>query len=526
MRIWILVKLSFGLLLLANVVTASPMTEQQVTTAVETWLKFGLTENRPNASVVRLEPHPTDGRPSAFIAHLRDGGYCIAGADNVLLPVYFYFPVGEFDPDNPDLQNFLATLTARIQWVEEGRSKGDNRLDPYERQLDDRAREWQDLAAGRATQRIPQSRDGELVKLPLTSLWGQRAPYDQYCPVYPDGGLTAVGCGATAMAQLMYYWQWPVTGNSSHTAQNIYTHTDTWISTPLAANPNITGDFFFDHLSWTPDDGGKLQILGSWDNSMRHKARNAYGETEGFIDAFEFIYNQLEPGSSSHYANFAATSYHFDQMEDAPTHPDSTGAQTVALLSYHAGIALDTNWGRAESTSGPQVMAPALASFFRYDPGGVLAAIDTDLMIQEILWSRPVFLIGSHELGGSHVWVVSGIDTSDPSIPLFWMNMGWDGATNGWSRIDQVPNDLNQNQKQISGLAPLGVVNFLGSNQAPGADGSPNNPYGNFADALNDLPDHGTIIIKAHTSVIWGSGGVITQPVIFKGHGATISAAQ
>ena len=38
--------------------------------------------------------------------------------------------------------------------------------------------------------------------------WGQEDPYDWQCPVY-QGSYCAVGCVATAMAQVMKYWQYP-----------------------------------------------------------------------------------------------------------------------------------------------------------------------------------------------------------------------------------------------------------------------------------------------------------------------------
>ena len=128
MRMCIVWKSSLALLLLANLDMAAPVTEQQATTAVETWLKLGLTENRPNASVARLETYQVDGRPVAYIAHLRDGGFCLCGADDVLLPVYFYVPVGEYDPENEELQGILETLAGRLQWVEEGKNTGDRRV--------------------------------------------------------------------------------------------------------------------------------------------------------------------------------------------------------------------------------------------------------------------------------------------------------------------------------------------------------------------------------------------------------------
>ena len=51
----------------------------------------------------------------------------------------------------------------------------------------------------------------------MTSHWAQNPIYNYYCPY--DTVLWArsvVGCVATAMAQIMRYWQWPEVGYSSH----------------------------------------------------------------------------------------------------------------------------------------------------------------------------------------------------------------------------------------------------------------------------------------------------------------------
>ncbi len=49
----------------------------------------------------------------------------------------------------------------------------------------------------------------------LTSSWRQGEPYNDRCPMY-QGQRCIVGCAATAMAQIMRYWQHPRTGTSSH----------------------------------------------------------------------------------------------------------------------------------------------------------------------------------------------------------------------------------------------------------------------------------------------------------------------
>ncbi len=55
----------------------------------------------------------------------------------------------------------------------------------------------------------------------LTSNWDQIFPYNSMVPLEPDcsgfNGHVTVGCVATAMSQIMYYWRWPITGVGSHT---------------------------------------------------------------------------------------------------------------------------------------------------------------------------------------------------------------------------------------------------------------------------------------------------------------------
>lgn len=527
MRTGVLGIFSLGLLLMAPLAMAAPVTEQQVITAVETWLKFGLTDNRPDASVARLEPHQVDGRIVAFIAHLRDGGYCLCGSDDVLLPINFYVPVGEYDPDNEELKGILEGLAARLQWVEEARSTGDKRLDPYRNKLTERAQEWRDLASGIAIRRESESRDvPATLRLPLNSEWFQGWPYNQFCPPVPDGSQTIVGCVATAMAQIMYYWQWPETGYSANSVDYSYRHTDTWISTPQAVNPHITQQRWVNRMSWTSADGGQLQINGSWDTTTYNRAASDFGLAPGFIAALDNLYAQLTPETTHHYANFAGTSYNFELMEDIPVDPNGPGAEAAALLSYHAGIAVDMNWGLFESGAVTANSATAYENHFRYDPDTVYDLLDTDLIMEEIQWQRPVHIRGETITGGGHSWVLSGYDNGTPGETYFWMNLGWGANDIGWYRFDTVPLGFWFDHAQITGIAPNSVVRFMGNPFVdPAADGSPSNPYNDPHASQIEMPDGGTLIIKTGHNVMWSGGGVMSRPMIVKGIGSTISYA-
>ena len=58
----------------------------------------------------------------------------------------------------------------------------------------------------------------------LTTAWGQGSPYNLMTPNDScDGGHTVTGCVATAWAQLLRYWSWPIQGTGSNSYE--------WVST-------------------------------------------------------------------------------------------------------------------------------------------------------------------------------------------------------------------------------------------------------------------------------------------------------
>ncbi len=76
------------------------------------------------------------------------------------------------------------------------------------------AGEWAALKAG-----IPMRGSNEVVVDPLlTTEWDQDYPYNYFCPsdYNGPGGRVYAGCVATAMAQVMKYWNYPAQGSGSH----------------------------------------------------------------------------------------------------------------------------------------------------------------------------------------------------------------------------------------------------------------------------------------------------------------------
>ena len=56
----------------------------------------------------------------------------------------------------------------------------------------------------------------ERVEPMLTDSWYQDAPNNNMCPLDAEGNRCLVGCVATAMTEVMYYWKWPVQGEGTH----------------------------------------------------------------------------------------------------------------------------------------------------------------------------------------------------------------------------------------------------------------------------------------------------------------------
>ena len=69
--------------------------------------------------------------------------------------------------------------------------------------------------------------DTIVVKPLVTAKWSQTTPYNDQCPKV-SGTATLVGCGATAMSQIMYFWKWPAKGHGQHSYQ--------WNNTTLSCN--------------------------------------------------------------------------------------------------------------------------------------------------------------------------------------------------------------------------------------------------------------------------------------------------
>lgn len=507
-------------------VQAAEVTEADVRSAVQTWVRHVTADAKPDAFIERMEPYIVDGKIVAYIAHIAGGGFCLCGQDDLVLPVYLYSPEGTFDPENPGYQYILSEIAERTRLLVKASRQKSPVFMRHERTLQEREKMWQDLIAGhvpiRKTLEETPEAEPTMMDLGLTSRWHQRHPYSDQCPYLTSTSeRTAVGCQGTAFSQIMYYWKRPHTGTGSKTITYYYRYRTNWDSQALAVNPdtNRFPGVWRGRLDWTSAYGGTLWMTGYWDGSIYSSARNISTNAD-YLTALEALYNRLTSASRPSTANFAAATYDWSILQDIHQDPSDPGDVEVAELCHHAAIANESgfgvdgtgsDWWRVDGPSG------GLAQHLRYDGDSTYTSPrDIDMMVEEIQWLRP-FGMGGGPPG--HAWVILGYNKgTDPW--QFKMNMGW-GDPSGWYSLDNVPRDINQNHNHLTHIAPAGVVLFVGGGVS--GDGSPQDPYANVEEAVQNAPGGTTLIFKAGSNNTFVAASLIVdRPLTLKGKNVTI----
>ena len=154
----------------------------------------------------------TDNAPY-YIFNDEDGGFVIVSGDDCATPILGYSDEGGIDLDNMpiQLQELLQAYSLEIQ------EAVDNNLQATE-----------DVAEAWATyRRAPQAQaTTTAVSALITTSWDQYPRYNNKCPSDPSlsslGGHPTTGCVATAMAQVMKYWEYPKKGYGSKSYRSEY----------------------------------------------------------------------------------------------------------------------------------------------------------------------------------------------------------------------------------------------------------------------------------------------------------------
>ena len=234
------------------------------------------------------------------------------------------------------------------------------------------ADQWNNLRAGN----LPSGPKSVTAVSPLLSTtWDQGAPYNNLCPG-TGNNKAYVGCVATAMAQLMKYYNWPTTGTGSHSYS---CNNGTYNYGTLSANFGAT----------TYD----------WNNMLNDYSNNS--------------------GTTTQQNAVATLMYHCGVAIDMIYSPLGSSAWTIGTASPY--------YPSAES---------ALKEYFNYSQSlaGWLKSLFTDaqwisMLKNDLDNAHPLIYAGNDQNGeGGHCFVCDGYDNYNN----FHFNWGWSGWCDGY----------------------------------------------------------------------------------------------
>jgi hypothetical protein len=150
-----------------------------------------------------------NGEPCVYVFNMGNEGFVLVAASDNVRPILGYSENGPFDASNPynGAMFMLETYKNSISYAIEENIAATPEI----------ASQWESL---RKYGRLSDKRGGTVGPLVQTK-WNQNSPYNLYAPPTQGGhqgagGRCYAGCVATAMSQVMKYWDHPIQGEGSH----------------------------------------------------------------------------------------------------------------------------------------------------------------------------------------------------------------------------------------------------------------------------------------------------------------------
>ncbi len=149
--------------------------------------------------------------PAYYVFNMSQGGFVIVSADDVLTPVFGYAYTGVFYiKENMDnILGWMKHYSDMVVWARQTNYQVEKKT----------AASWAHYLTTDVN--TLNTRGGRDIEPLISSQWDQGAPYNLLCPADENasqsGGHCWTGCVATCMAQIMFYWRFPLVGEGSKT---------------------------------------------------------------------------------------------------------------------------------------------------------------------------------------------------------------------------------------------------------------------------------------------------------------------
>ena len=387
-------------LVLQGKIMASSVSQQQAQNIALNFFKLQVPSaaNNPQLSLSFLfSQTETDGTTDFYVFNASPmKGFVIVSGDDNAIPVIAWSSESNFvlnGMNKVGVSDWIKSSSAKIHYVVTNHIQADANIQNL----------WSSYAQGINPQN---TRSGGIIGPLCTTTWNQEPYYNSLCPpaALPSSSRSkaVTGCVATAMAQIMKYWNYPAQGTGGNISYNDVTNAGYSVNYgTLSTNLNR-------RLYWA------------------NMGNNSNSDTNP-IDSLMY-----ELG----------VAVHMDY--------DSTGSGAAVLA--------------AEAFGGPCSQTVYTTNFY-YNPntiqGVYQSSYTTDawiaLLENEINSGRVVQYEGYDPTAGGHTWVMDGYMPNAGGDYLH-MNWGWGGAENGYFSVTNLATpgfNPSQNDAALIGIEPL-----------------------------------------------------------------------
>ena len=354
-----------------------------------TFLKQQTASSRSFRTVAAADLKLAHAESSSAVANVNDyyafningGGFVIVAGEDRANPILGFSDRGHLDFNNLP-ENFKALMCGYKEEIEFLQTHPEYKVPAIDR-----------------------SSNGPGVAPLVKSTWGQEEPYDWQCPVY-QGQYCVVGCVATAMAQVMYYWKYP-TSCSSISSYYCYE-----IGQTIPALPATTFNYSL-----------ILPSYCHWDYDLSELIQDTYTDEQA--------------------QEVAKLSRYCGQAVDMSYSPEGSGAYTWTQLSAMKDFGYSSDARDVERNSWW---------------GTSYTTAEWEAMIKEELdKGRPILYSANDPNAGGHAFICDGYNAEG----MFHFNMGWYGTCDGWylsTALNMTHRDGEQLKFNSSHEMLLGVV--------------------------------------------------------------------
>lgn len=373
------------LLCACSMVFASPQGPEHAAKAARGWLKQ--TVGKPMGANLGQATKWTEtfsdsqGQALYYVVHLEPTGYVVVPADDEVEPIVAFAGSGVFDPSpqNPMVELLSADMPGRLK---DARAEEHKRSEPLHGRFFKAREQWQKLEAvadqvGESAPDVSNISDVRVAPL-LTTTWSQSEDdcgttcYNIYTP-----NNYVCGCVATAMAQMMKFWEHPIS--------------------PLTTGPfSVTVDGTTQSKSLRGGNGSGGAYL--WSNMVNSPDCSTTSAQRQAIGALTY-----DAGVAAHmqYSSYESGAW----LEDAKT-------AFVSVFGYSNAICAGAYHSNSEMGTG------------RYN------------MLNPNLDAGYPCMIAIYGAGG-HAVVVDGYGFTG-TTPYHHINMGWAGSSDAWYNLPTI----------------------------------------------------------------------------------------